>query len=138
MTVLTPWSQLTSVNAPAPTGLISVFVAAALRAVGEALKGHSEATSKAKAESAAGSLIVRVVESTTVIPLFHVAIHFWVGAAVAGSAARSQLYLTAAASQGVPSVNLTASPRSLSVQLIASVVVRLWAMPPTTLPLESM
>ena len=92
------WSQLFSVNAPAPTGLMSVFCFAALRAAGEAMKGQSSATCAAKLAFGESSLIVKVIGSTMVIFLFQEAMKACAGARVSGSAARSQLYLTASAS----------------------------------------
>lgn len=113
-------SQLLSTYGPAPTGFFPKPFESAFIAVGEPTYASSSATTWSNDRSGAASWIVRRVGSTTVrvTPL-----SVWACRdSRVGSASRSQLNFTAAASSGVPSLNLTFG-RSSSVHSAPSAVV---------------
>src|SRR5688572_27235686 len=92
-------------NGPAPMGLLAKPVGLAWIAVGDPMKAKRSVSRLAKPALGAASVILSVVASTTSMAVIVAAVARF-GDALAGSCKRFQLKATAAASYGVPSLNL--------------------------------
>src|ERR1700730_12805421 len=113
-------------NGPAPTGFDPKSLPSALMAVGEPTKANRLVKFTANSGDAAFRVNTTVDGSGAVMDAICPAAAAPKAALFSGSCSRWVLKITASASRGVPSVNLTPG-RSFIVHTVESVVVRDWA-----------